>query len=224
MVCGEPLIFTPDLSFPCVCAFCGTTVQTHCFCVNGHYVCDECHRKDILERVQEACLQSSLADPVQLLAHLFSLPGLHMHGPEYHSIVPAALVAAYYHQIHQDGEAAVKEAIRRGRDIVGGICGTHGACGAGIGVGIAYSILHQVTPFSREERSEANRMTSAALLAISKTGGPRCCKRDSMIAVETAAALFSCFDCAGDHAYQCSQFRKNDTCIQAQCPYYPNNR
>jgi hypothetical protein len=74
----------------------------------------------------------------------------------------------------------------RGKAIFGGICGTHGACGACIGVGIAYSLIHKVTPYSKEDRGEANRMTALALCAISCYGGPRCCKRDSITAIETA--------------------------------------
>jgi hypothetical protein len=221
MVCGQPLIFTPDLTFACACALCGKTERTHAYCVNGHFVCDQCHRKNILERVEEACLNSTLTDPAKLLARLFLLPGLHMHGPEYHSMVPAALVAAYCNQTGENGESAVREALRRGRDIIGGICGPHGACGAGIGVGIAYSVLHRVTPFSREERSEANRMTSLALLAVSRTGGPRCCKRDSMLAVETAMEYFPCFSGLEKPSYRCSQYRENNTCIRTECPYYP---
>ena len=85
-----------------------------------------------------------------------------------------------------------------------GICGTHGTCGACIGVGIAFSVIQKVTPYSKANRGEANRMTAHALMAISKLGGPRCCKRDSMIAIETAKN-FGFFNDSGESRYECSQ-------------------
>ena len=151
----RPRIFcTPDKPLRAKCFYCGKEEITHMFCLEGHYVCDDCHRNSILDLVEQTCLQSDLADPLALLVEIFKLPNLHMHGPEYHSIVPAVLVTAYGNGMKKKDEAAVKEAVSRGRAIVGGICGTHGACGACIGVGIAYSIINKVTPYSTETREK----------------------------------------------------------------------
>lgn len=222
MVCGAELICTPDKPFQAECYYCGKQELTHVFCLEGHYVCDDCHRKDILELVEQICLDSDLADPIELALCIFDLPKLHMHGPEYHSIVPAVLVAAYGNSAKYKDSEVIKEAISRGKSIIGGICGTHGACGAGISVGIAYSIIHQVTPYSKEERGNANRMTALALTAISQFGGPRCCKRDSMVAIEIAKKHFGCFTDYGESKYICSQFVYNEMCIRSECPFYPN--
>ena len=110
----------------------------------------------------------------------------------------------------------------RGKAISGGVCGTHGTCGACIGVGIAFSIIHKVTPYSKEERGEANRMTAHALMAISVFGGPRCCKRDSMLAIEAAKKNFGFFGNSEENKYECSQFVSNQMCIHEGCPFYPN--
>ncbi len=221
MVCGRQLFCTPDMPLRARCFYCGKEAATHVFCLEGHYVCDECHRKDILELVEQICIDSDLTDPIELALCIFDLQRLHMHGPEYHSIVPAVLVTAYGNSTNNKDIAAIREAITRGKAITGGVCGTHGACGAGIGVGIAYSIIHQVTPYSKKERGSANQMTAHALTMIGKLGGPRCCKRDSMIAIETAKAQFGCFDDSGIR-YICSQFPGNDMCIKGECPYYPD--
>jgi hypothetical protein len=221
MVCGAELIYTPDKAFQAECYYCGGIELTHVFCLEGHYVCDVCHRKDILELVEQICIDSDLTDPIELALCIYDLPKLHMHGPEYHSIVPAILVAAYGNNKNHKNITSIQEAISRGKAIVGGICGTHGACGAGIGVGIAYSIIHQVTPYSREDRGNANRLTALALTAISRLGGPRCCKRDSMIAIEIAKEYFGCFTESSDNKYICTQFIYNEMCIKAECPYYP---
>lgn len=221
LVCGRELFCTPDKPLRAKCFYCGKEEITHMFCLEGHYVCDDCHRNSILDLVEQTCLQSDLADPLALLVEIFKLPNLHMHGPEYHSIVPAVLVTAYGNGMKKKDEAAVKEAVSRGRAIVGGICGTHGACGACIGVGIAYSIINKVTPYSTEARGEANRMTALALQAVSRMGGPSCCKRESMLSVETVKKHFNCFPASEKIAYTCGQYPANEVCIKDRCPYYP---
>lgn len=221
LVCGAELVYSPDMSFDAECYYCGKTELTTVFCLEGHYVCNECHRKDILELVEQICIDNELTDPVELMLCIFDIPILHMHGPEYHSIVPAVLVSAYGNCTNNKDASAIREAILRGKAIFGGICGTHGACGACIGIGLAYSIVHKVTPYSQEERGEANRMTAQALLAISQHGGPRCCKRDSMVAVETAKEQFSCFSKTYESKYVCRQFVYNEMCIKTKCPYCP---
>lgn len=221
MVCGGALFCTPDRPLHADCFYCGSENMTHVFCLEGHYVCDKCHSKDVLELVEQICIDSDLTDPVELALCIYELPKLHMHGPEYHSIVPAILVAAYQNCSKKRNVSAIQEAIFRGKSIAGGNCGTHGACGAGIGVGIADAVIHQATPYSIEERGHANKMTAIALTAISRFSGPRCCKRDSMVAIEAAKEHFECFAGSGENKYVCSQFSNNEMCIKIGCPYYP---
>ena len=226
MICGEELMYTDEYMdntlIHAQCAYCKKEEDTRVICCKGHYVCDECHRKEILDFVEQICGQSDLTDPVELAEQIFQLPGLHMHGPEYHSIVPAILMTAYDNKIMRDKKTDIAEAIKRGKDIKGGVCGSHGACGAAIGIGIAYSIIHRVTPFSQEERGTANRMTALALLEISRFGGPRCCKRDAMLAIETALKHMGCFTAMDDRRYICRQFMNNKGCIGVVCPYFPS--
>lgn len=203
------------------CTRCGKKEETNALCPKGHYVCNDCHGKDILSLVRQLCEESSLTDPVALLLEVFQLPGLNMHGPEYHSIVPAVLVAAYNNSQGIKNPLAVEEAIRRGRDVKGAFCGTHGACGAGLGTGVAYSIIHGATPYSKRERGGTLEMTSLALMEISKLGGPRCCKREAVTAVETFKKHVDSFTKTENAKYICSQHAKNKECLRRQCPYYP---
>lgn len=223
LVCGQPLTYVTDLALRAACVYCGREELTHAFCMNGHYVCDGCHGKDIPALMEAVCAQSDSRDPVALALALYELPGLPMHGPEYHSLVPAVLVTAYGNSTGQKDPAALREAFLRGRKIFGGICGTHGACGAAIGVGIAYSVIYGVTPYAVDARGEANKMTALALTAIGGYGGPRCCKRDAMLAIETAKKHFGCYPAEGEETYVCSQFPDNTMCIADRCPYYPNS-
>ncbi len=221
MICGNELFCTPDKALMAKCYYCGKEEITNVFCMEGHYVCDDCHRESILQDVKIICMEDNSSNPVALMLKVFSLPNLKINGPEYHSIVPAVLVAAYMNWTRQKKEELIDDAIRRGKQSVGGMCGTHGACGACIGVGIAYSIIHKTTPYSIKERGRANHITGLALEAISKFGGPRCCKRESMTAILVAVKHFGCFPRPGKEKYICRQFRLNQMCIGSECPYFP---
>jgi len=224
MVCGGKLIYTGDFienkSVRVRCYYCGKEEDARSICINGHYACNECHSRSILVSVEQVCSESDLEDPMEIAAQIFKLPELHMHGPEYHCIVPAVLVAASGNINGDKKLSAIKEAIRRGEEVKGGFCGSHGACGAGLGVGIAYSIIHRVTPYSEDQRGAANRVTALALSKISEFGGPRCCKRDSMIAIEVAKKTFKEFDACIDFQYACEQSGGNSGCIHHKCPYF----
>lgn len=222
-ICGAELVYQ-EHSFPILCEICGRNFETNVSCKNGHYVCDRCHRGDILSEVERICWETDLQDPVAIAQTIFRLPGLNMHGPEYHSIVPAVIVAAYENTIHNKKLMDIRTAIQRGQAVPGGTCGSHGACGAAIGAGIAYSILNQVTPLSRESRGEANRLTAAALTAISKYGGPRCCKREALTVLETVKQLLPGWSGLPQSPYRCGQFSKNEECLEEQCPYFPGTK
>ena len=120
-----------------------------------------------------------------LAQKVFELPGLNMHGPEYHSIVPAVLVAAWQNLAGKKDASKIMEGIRRGKDIKGGACGFNGNCGAAVGAGTAVSIIESVTPMAKSERGAANIATGSALLEIDKYGGPRCCKREAITSIES---------------------------------------
>ena len=83
-------------------------------------------------------------------------------------------------------EAVLMEMMKRGRNVPGGICGFWGACGAGISTGMYVSIITKASPLTEESWGLSNLMTSKALEKIGKIGGPRCCKRDSYLAILAA--------------------------------------
>lgn len=64
LVCGTELIYSLDRSYSAKCCYCGKDELTNVSCPNGHYVCNECHMKDILELVEQICINSELTDPV----------------------------------------------------------------------------------------------------------------------------------------------------------------
>ncbi|HEX2946301.1 MAG TPA: DUF5714 domain-containing protein [Clostridia bacterium] len=222
LICGSELVYTSGAVKKEFCVICGREFESNVKCKNGHYVCDACHRSDILEKV-EKLLQSSMENnPVKLAKKVFGLAGLNMHGPEYHSIVPAILVAAWQNNSGKKDASKIREAIRRGTDIKGGSCGFGGNCGAGVGAGIAVSIIEGATPMSGVGRSAANRATGQALIDISMNVGPRCCKREAVTSIESFMKSTDYFAGFSGTKYICSQYGKNKDCIHQRCPYFPS--
>ena len=117
--------------------------------------------------------------------------------------------------------AALVEMMNRGRSVPGGACGFWGACGAGISTGIFVSIITKASPLTQESWGLSNLMTSKALGEIGKIGGPRCCKRDSYL------AILSAIDFVKEHfgiemeknKVVCIHSDINNQCIGSRCPF-----
>ena len=116
---------------------------------------------------------------------------------------------------------ALQEMYSRGKAVPGGACGFWGACGAGISTGQFVPIATGSTPLAVESWGLSNQMTAKALESIGKTGGPRCCKRDSYLAVLAA------IDFAAEHLKVpmeksvpvCTRSGQNKQCIGKRCPF-----
>ncbi len=185
LVCGSLLVyFETEKEMECV--FCHKKESSKTACASGHYVCNECHTKGI-DSVVDVCLKETSKNPIEIIRKLMSLTFCHMHGPEHHIMVGSALLAAYKNAGGKiDLEKALLEMQTRGKKVPGGACGFWGACGAAVSSGMFISIITGSTPLANKEWGLSNLMTSASLGAIGKVGGPRCCKRNSYLAISEA--------------------------------------
>lgn len=224
LICGAELeYFTEQLS--CTCHFCGTTDTANARCAQGHYICEECHRSSANDVIERYCVHSDSLDPATLAATLMHHPSVNMHGPEHHFLVPAVLLAAYCGVkgvAKEEKSALIRTARQRSEDVKGGFCGLHGACGAGIGTGIFISLITGATPLSTRERGMSNRMTAESLLEIAQTGGARCCKRDSFLAI-LAAVRFVRNELGillpVGNEIRCTFSELNRECLKAHCRF-----
>ena len=220
-LCGTPLTYgTEEVTMGC--AFCRDVFATLIYCPQGHYVCDSCHQAEAIEVIRQAVGSSISRDPVELIERVMSHPSVPMHGPEHHAMVPAAIVAAARNAGYGVSDGAIERAITRGSKVPGGWCGSHGVCGAAVGVGTAVSILTQATPLTGKQRTLANEATAFALSKMFD-GHPRCCKRASRKAVEAAIDFLS--ERLGirlqmDASIQCGHSWRNKECAKEQCPYH----
>ena len=164
--------------------------------------------------VVSLCLEDTSRNPIEILERLMSQPECHMHGPEHHVLVGAALLTAYNNCLPDsaklDMTEALAEVVERGQQVPGGACGYMGACGASISTGIFMSIL----------------CTSRALEQVAENGGPRCCKRDSYLSILTAIDFVK--ENLGVEMekpeVRCSRSQINEQCIGKKCPFSPVNQ
>ncbi len=221
LICKAPLEYlSSDETMEC--AICHKKFSSKTRCVNGHYVCDECHTHGI-DALIGLCLTESSSDPFEIIEKLMSLPACHMHGPEHHIMVGSALLTAYKNAGGDiDLKASLLEMQSRGRKVPGGICGFWGSCGAAVSSGIFVSIITGSTPLASEAFGLANTMTSRSLAKIGEVGGPRCCKRNSYLAI--SAAIEFVREKMGiemaSHSFRCSRTGHNNQCIASRCPFY----
>lgn len=220
LICKAPLVYleTDELM---ECAICRRKENSKTRCVNGHYVCDECHTAG-MDSIIGLCLEETSKDPVAILEKMMALPFCHMHGPEHHVMVGAALLTAYKNAGGEiDLPTALSEMMSRGKSVPGGACGFWGACGAGISTGMFVSILSRSTPLSIEPFALSHKMTAKSLGAIGAIGGPRCCKRDSYLSIASA------IDFVREHfgvemetrEIVCAHAAQNNQCIGKRCPF-----
>lgn len=76
------------------CAICHKKENSKTRCVNGHYVCNECHTKGI-DSIIRVCLEETVNNPVAIIDKLMFRPFCHMHGPEHHVMADSVLLTAY---------------------------------------------------------------------------------------------------------------------------------
>ncbi len=224
IICGADLIYT-EKAEPMQCSICKNVFPSNAKCENGHFICDTCHGKDGFELIEQVCILSKSTNPIELAVFIMGNPKIKMHGPEHHFLVPAVLLTAYYNKTNNNAllHEKLQVAKERASIIPGGFCGFCGNCGAGVGTGIFMSLILDSTPLANQEWKLCNLMTSQSLKQIADNGGPRCCKRDTFLALETA------IDFVAEHLNEkldkppitCSFFKQNKECRKTECKYFP---
>jgi hypothetical protein len=222
MACGAPLDYTKEeTQRPC--EFCGGRFESSVLCENGHFICDACHSANALEVIERICLHSTETDLISLLEKIRRHDAIPLHGPEHHALVPGVILATYRNLGGKLSDAQIRAGIGRGSKVPGGACGFMGACGAAVGVGIAFSVILEANPLTPAPRRTAQVVTSAVLAETAKLEAARCCQRECFIALETAAELSRTLlpvALRADDTIACQQVHLNDECLGPDCPLY----
>ncbi len=225
MVCGTRLEYL-EASETMQCSYCGRTLNSCTRCDAGHFVCDECHVDGAPEAIISMATASDERDMIRLFKAMRKHPSIPVHGPEYHALVPAVIVAAARNCGLNLDQRHIRTAVDRGRTVAGGACGFMGACGAALGVGTAFSIILGANPLTPAKRRTLHSVTISVLEEIGALEAARCCQRDSWIALHAAARLstktLGVELLASDDAV-CEQMATNHDCLGSDCPFWPKN-
>lgn len=221
LICSAPVKYLSK-NINVECEICHKKESSNMICENSHYICNQCHMKG-LTTIIDICLHEDSANPLVILDRIMSQDFCHMHGPEHHVIVASALLTAYHNAGAKINlKEGLLEVINRGSNVPGGSCGYWGACGAGVSTGIFISIITESTPLSTEGFKLANTMTSKSLFSIAQHGGPRCCKRDSYLAIlEAIDFVYENFNIKLEKSeIKCNYSSVNKQCIKHKCPFH----
>ncbi|EQB22677.1 hypothetical protein UNSWDHB_2991 [Dehalobacter sp. UNSWDHB] len=185
---------------------------------------------DLYGYITAQCLkyysESPSKPPLEMAEALMEHPDFLMHCPEHHYLVPAVLLTAACRMQGRPADDLAKlleETQTRSKNVLGAFCGLYGACGAAIGIGIYASVLTNTTPYSVETWSAVNLGTAESLLEMAKINGPRCCKRNTYLALQYASSFSRehlGIDLADCGAIQCTHSARNKECKRGQCPFY----
>lgn len=224
LLCGAELVYQQHGNkIPCL--YCSQLFDTNVTCKNGHFVCDKCHSSSASELITTHCLSTQETNPIIIAETLMQSPAVKMHGPEHHYLVPAVLITSYCNIKGIQKEKYLLEAQRRAKNVLGGFCGYYGSCGAAVGTGIFMSIVTGANPLSKMQWRLCNQMTGKSLIIISEYGGPRCCKRNSYLAIKQAVQ--TSIDAISinmplPEIIVCKFNEHNKECIKENCPFYSN--
>ena len=87
------------------------------------------------------------------------------------------------------------------------------------------SVMTGSTPLLKEEWRLSNLMTAQSLHIIADAGGPRCCKRNSFLAIQEALRFtkdrFGIEMDADPGKLRCEFHHLNKECKKAECSFYP---
>lgn len=222
MVCGSGVTYLKTEK-KIACSYCSQLFAANTLCKNGHYVCDACHAEDALAVIRHICLHTGETDMIRLMKTIRSHPCIPVNGPEHHALVPAIILATYRNLGGKLSTADIDMGIKRGGTVAGGNCAFLGACGAALGVGIAFSIILEATPLTPKNRKIAQKATTAALGDIAALRAARCCQRDSWLALQAAEKLsrqYLPIQLAANEKIACAQKEKNKECLGKGCPLF----
>lgn len=163
-------------------------------------------------------------NPVHIFKNIAKKDYISLHGPEHHILDGACLLIAYYNAGGNiDIDDALDKLVVQGMRMPGAMCGLWGICGAVTSIGAALAIIDETGPLTTDGSwGEHMLYTSAAVSELGKINGPRCCKRDAMIAFKNAVKYVNKhYNVKLEYEDKKCEFSStNEQCIKERCPYY----
>ena len=164
-------------------------------------------------------------NPVRIFKNMAKKEYISIHGPEHHILDGACILTAFY---NAGGGIKLEESLqkisREGLRMPGAMCGLWGVCGAVASVGAALAIIDGTGPLTDDGTwGEHMKFTSEAISELGRINGPRCCKRDAMIAFKNGIEYINAhYDVTLEfEAQECEFSDQNKQCLREKCPFFP---
>lgn len=173
---------------------------------------------------------SSSTTPAELLERVMADSRLVAFGPIHHFIVGAVLLTCWRNaegSVDRDAllRADLEEMVARSSLVPGATCARWGVCGAAASAGMAYAIVCGNAPLRKEGWQENQLMVSELLADIARSGSPRCCKRDTRVAIRGALPHFNSLRGPSLDVWEtvptCVSYAQNSVCAGERCPFHP---
>lgn len=226
MVCGGGLEYLGSAQ-NMVCTACGKKEEGHIRCLQGHYICEECHDRDAVAVIQDIAFTTGSPDPLETAERMMAHPAVPMLGCQHAYIAAGALLSslrnAWSDHITND---AIREAFRRlGSQARGGSCGLTGVCGIAPAIGACFSIFLGSRCGTNTEQRLTMEAVTRVCRVITDLTGPSCCKAYVRSALLEAVSMFeehfSIILPVQDRTVVCSDSgRHPHGCRAGSCPYY----
>lgn len=163
-------------------------------------------------------------NPIQIFKRMAKKEYIAIHGPEHHVLDGASILVAFK---NAGGNINLDEALHKlmneGLRMPGAMCGLWGICGAITSIGAALSIIDKTGPLSTDGSwGKHMEYTSNAVKELGEINGPRCCKRDALIAFKEAIEYINkYFNVTLQYEKTRCEFKNlNQQCIKERCPFY----
>lgn len=224
LVCGDYLELLKEKK-TAFCDYCGQTAEGKHVCSSGHFICDQCYAITTVDFVKRTCLKYKGTNPIELAVEIMNSPFVKMHGAEHHFIVPAVLLTCEHN--YSGGGEGLPEKLDKAEDRATKetprICSfKDGTCGAAVGTGVFLSMYLKHEQQDEDEWSLANKIIAESLKTVAESHGPRCCKRDTYLALQSTVKFLNdnfAINLPISRA-QCTFSLRNQSCGREECTFY----
>ena len=162
--------------------------------------------------------------PVEIFEHIISKGYMNIHGPEHHILDGACILVAYKNAGGTlDLDEALEKLRNEGLRMPGAMCGLWGICGAITSIGAALAIIDGTGPLSTDGTwGDHMSFTASAIGELGQINGPRCCKRDAMVAFKNGIDYINAhYPVKLEYVKPtCHYSHQNMQCIHERCPFF----
>ncbi|MDA8222267.1 MAG: DUF5714 domain-containing protein [Desulfitobacterium hafniense] len=224
-ICGQALDYL-SVGKEVTCIKCRKIEIGNICCPNGHYVCDDCHGKDLFESILSDIETTQEHNPFVIAERLMSHERVPMLGCENSWIAAGAFLAALKNEgTLKITDNQIREALQRTKkQAIGGYCGLTGVCGIAPAIGACFSVLLGASCPKDQETAKTMNVVGNIVHVIASLTGPCCCKafvRAALAEASASAKEFFNVSLPASERIDCTySARHPHQCRGDKCPYY----